>query len=63
MAVDKGTETAIAGKRSVCFGQTAATGGLLQSSPCAQPFKPMRLQEKKNKHHTEGAKTGSLVSL
>lgn len=63
-AVDKGTKSAIAGKQSVSFGYTTATGGLLQSSPCAQPSKPMRLQEKKkNKCHTEGAQTGILVFL
>lgn len=64
VAVDKATKSAIAGRQSVSFGQTTATGGLLQSSPCAQPSKPMRLQEKKkNKRHTERAHTGSLVSL
>lgn len=43
-AVDKGTKSAIAGKQSVSFGQTTATGGLLQSSPCVQPSKSMRMQ-------------------
>lgn len=64
VAVDTGTKSLIAGKQSVSFGQTTATGGLLQSSPCAQPSKPTRLQgKKKNKRHTEGAQTGTLVSL
>lgn len=64
VVADKSTKSAIAGKKSVSFGQTTATGGLLQSSSCAQPFKPMRLQEKKkNKHHTLGVWTGILVLL
>lgn len=61
VAGDTGTKSAIAGKQSVSFGQTTATGGLLQSSPCAQPSKVMKLQEKekKKKHRTqEGLKQG-----
>lgn len=49
VAVDKGTKSVIAGKKSDSSGQTTATGGLLQSGPCAQPSKSMRLQEKKKK--------------
>lgn len=62
--MERGAKSAIAGKKSDSSGQTTATGGLLQSSPCAQPSKSMRLQEKKKKSATQkGLKTGSLVSL
>lgn len=65
VAVDKGTKSAIAGKQSVSFGQTTATGGLLQSSPCARPSKLMRLQEKKKKKkqapHRRGSNRDSSV--
>lgn len=64
-AVDKGAKSAIAGKQSVSFGQTTATGGLLQSSPCARPSKLMRLQEKKKKKkqapHRRGSNRDSSV--
>lgn len=53
VAVDKGTKSVIAGKKSDSSGQTTATGGLLQSGPCAQPSKSMRLQEKKKKSATQ----------
>lgn len=62
VAVDKGAKSVIAGKKSDSSGQTTATGGLLQSRPCAQPSKSMRLQEKeKKKCHTEAVQTGNLV--
>lgn len=70
IAVDRGTKSVIVGKHYICFGQTTATGGLLQSHPCVQPSKLKWLQEKekekkkkKHKHHTEETRTGSLVSL
>lgn len=49
IAVDKGTKSVIAGKKSDSSGRTTATGGLLQSGPCAQPSKSTRLQEKRKK--------------
>lgn len=49
-AVERSTKSAIAGKQSDSFGQTTATGGVPQSSPCVQPSKLIKLQEMEKKN-------------
>lgn len=57
VAVKEDTKSVMAGKTFSALAQAQPPGGLLQSGPCAQPHKLMRLKQKRKKE--EGNKQGN----